>query len=420
MNNFYYQYFIASRFFKRSLKWSRDQLLDYQNRKLIGVIRHAGRNVPYYRKLFREIGLDPDRFKGIDDMHRIPLLDKEQIRKDPMQFCAEGFEKYGGTWTKTSGSTGTPLRLRIDTISKAYKYAATIRSYQMGGYRYFRKSLVVQGYSESKSTPFGYRPFSNSLFYNSSRVNEATVMDFYPLLMKHKPSIILGYARPIAQLFRILGVRNLPMPAVRTIVNYGENLQEETVRFLTETLGCRVYDFYSQTENAVMAHTFPDGSFRFAEDYFYPEVIEMESRSGGELTGTSFYNLAMPLIRYRTRDFVRMDKDPDDGHPFRKLASIEGRMDDMIVLPDGSRVTLVEGALGYAKGIVAAQYIQEKPGVLKVHVLADDDFREDYFQDIEKALGVRLGKGMNYEFRVVQELEKTGSGKIPFMISRIK
>jgi len=425
MPNFYYQYLLAARFFKKSLEWERNKLVEYQNLKLVEMVKHAGKNVPYYRDLFHKIGLDPATFKGIEDIKKIPLLDNEEIRKAPARFCADNYEKYGGQWTKTSGSTGTPLRLRIDTVSRAWKYAATIRAYKQAGYRYLKKTLVVQGYSDSKKEPFGFRPGNNSLFINASRINNKTVMDFYPLLMNHRPKIILGYARSIALMFDLLNSNNKELPPVESVVNYGENLRKETGDFIRKIAGCKVFDFYSHAENTVMISTFADGSLRIAEDYFYPEIVPDKDTiltgTCGELVGTSFYNYAMPLIRYKTRDHVQLSVNESDlKYPFRKIGAISGRLSDKIIMPDGGEVYFVEGAIAYAQGIIASQCIQEQPGTLIVQVIVDDSFREEYFRDIEKGLIIRLGSGMKYEFRIVKELERRDSGKIPFLINRIK
>lgn len=422
MLRFYYHFVTADRFFRRSVFWERARIVEYQNAILKHVIYCAGKNVPYYKDLFKKYKIDCEDFKGINDMQQIPPLNKEDIRRDPEKFCAVDYKKYGGRWRKTSGSTGTPLKIRIDHKSDAYHYAATLRAYRQAGYELFKPSLVVQGYTESKSKPFGFRPVSNSLFFNASRVNARNAVQFHKLLMRHRPKIIMGYARAIAHLIKHLLDSNLKIPAVESVINYGENLRFETKEFLSKQLGCQVFDFCSQTENAMMMHSFPDGSLYLIEDYFYPEILDESGMSieqgTGELIGTSFYNLAMPLIRYRTRDLVEIGADKlKQG--FRSVTQIIGRLDDEIMLPDGGHVSLVEGALGYAEGIVAAQYVQEDRSSLKVVLVVDENFSETCFRSIEEALVKRLGDELNYEFIISDKLESNKSGKIPFIINKI-
>ena len=418
MSNYYYHFLKAFLFFNRSINWSREQVLQYQNRKVKEMVIHAGKNVPYYRNLFSEIGLDINSFHGIEDLHKIPLLDKESIRKNPDAFLSDGYQRYGGGWIKTSGSTGTPIKLWIDNISKAYKYAAVIRAYDQGGYHLFKKALIVQGYSESKAKPFGYRILTNSLYFNASANCEKTFLKFYPLFRRFSPPVIMGYARSVAQMALFMQENALKIPRVKSIVNYGQNVPEETIKFLEDSFQCKVFDVYSHAENAVLVHTFKGGAYRIAEDFFYPEFTKQIDSNFDELIGTSFYSYAMPLIRYKTRDLIEVGL-LDDKSCFRNVKRIIGRIDDRILLPNGSSVYFAEGALGYAEGIIAAQYIQEEHNLLKILLVVDDQFKEEYFMQIEKGLTKRLGNELKYEFVITDQLEKNSSGKIPFIINRI-
>ena len=90
-----------------------------------------------------------------------------------------------------------------------------------------------------------------------------------------------------------------------------------------------------------------------------------------------------------------------------------------ILTPDKRRIFLVEGAINYGKGVVAEQYIQDQIDHIYIDLLVDEEFGSRYFAAIENVLRKRIGEGINIECRVVQELERNLSGKIPFMISKI-
>ena len=85
-------------FFGASQKWNRSKIREYQDRKLIDVVKQAGENVPYYRELFQKIGFNPNKFKGRGDMHKIPLLEKETLRTRQDEFIAENAYQYGINW----------------------------------------------------------------------------------------------------------------------------------------------------------------------------------------------------------------------------------------------------------------------------------------------------------------------------------
>ena len=50
--------------------------------KLKELLLHAQKNVPFYRKRFADAGFDPGKMKNINDIKVLPLLSKEEIRKN--------------------------------------------------------------------------------------------------------------------------------------------------------------------------------------------------------------------------------------------------------------------------------------------------------------------------------------------------
>jgi phenylacetate-CoA ligase len=102
--------------------------------------------------------------------------------------------------------------------------------------------------------------------------------------------------------------------------------------------GARAFDLPGLTEIAAWGFECEAGGglTHIHEDYVYPEVLDEQGRpvapgETGELVFTSLYRKAMPLIRYRTRDVVKL---ADRACPCgRTLASLDGgvlaRLDDM-------------------------------------------------------------------------------------------
>ena len=64
-------------FLEHTQQLSSAHVRDLQNEKLRGVVRHAFRTVPYYRRVLQERGLVPSRFAGVDDLVRVPFLTRE-------------------------------------------------------------------------------------------------------------------------------------------------------------------------------------------------------------------------------------------------------------------------------------------------------------------------------------------------------
>ena len=60
---------------------SRDQITAWQNERLVKTVQHVWDNVPYYRELMKERGLEPGDITGIEDLYKLPFLTKDDLRE---------------------------------------------------------------------------------------------------------------------------------------------------------------------------------------------------------------------------------------------------------------------------------------------------------------------------------------------------
>ena len=59
----------------------REQILAWQNERLVKTVRHVYQNVPYYRNLMEKKGVTPDDIQSVDDLHKLPFLTKDDLRE---------------------------------------------------------------------------------------------------------------------------------------------------------------------------------------------------------------------------------------------------------------------------------------------------------------------------------------------------
>jgi phenylacetate-CoA ligase len=411
------------RFYLKSQYWDRETIERYQFQKVRDMLIHAGLNVPYYRELFKSVHFDPQKFKSLKDIEQIPLLDKENIRKNPEKFIADHRHTIHGYWRYTTGSTGTPLKLFLDKDCHINKYAATLRAYHWAGYKPGKKAfLLVETDSPGKVS--GYRVFSNSIFFDASSVTRYNVLQIYSLLNRFKPDYYIGYGRAFLNLYKYLADLKLGIPSPKSMVHYGENLQENDRFKLEEVYRTKVYNFYSHREDTVIAADPEPGKKYLMEDFFYPEILSEKNQiieeGTGELIGTGFYNYTMPLIRYKTTDILTIKKFSEtNGHNFTQVGKIVGRVNDKILTPSGREFYFVGQPIFEVPGIISAQYIQESTDSLRINLLTDDDFSMESIEQLKKNYLEYLGEPMTFDIQLVDKLEERGTGKRPVIISRL-
>jgi len=413
-------------FYLGSQRWSRKQLEAYQDRKLRKLILHAGRQVPYYRNLFEEIGLQPEGFRGRADMHRIPLLDKEIFRRRAEEFIADNAKKFRPKWSQTSGSTGTPIKFMLSDDSRANDAAAIIRAYQWAGYYPGKRIFSVRGLPE-ESWEFKYNLLGTSLNFDSIKLTKESAIRVLEEIKKLRPRVYSGYPFSLIMLSRIAHDEKIEIPPGRYVIVTGETTTENNRKVLEDAYGGKVFDVYGMTENAIMITECEYGNKHVIDDFAYHEFVDdngniLETEGRGEIVGTSYYNYAMPLIRYKTRDNVTLKPHGEVckcRRNFRMVQQIEGRKDDFIKTPEGRLLRMIHLALTLGKGIVVSQYVQDAPDHMYINIVPGPDFEKDSLKEVEKALRLRVGNSIRIDFKIVSELEKTRLGKTPFIISKI-
>jgi phenylacetate-CoA ligase len=126
----------------------------------------------------------------------------------------------------------------------------------------------------------------------------------------------------------------------RYIGTSAERLPEATRARARAAWSLPVFDTYGATEYAPIATECERGSLHLLEDRALIEVVDdgghavAEGEAGTRLLLTVLDRRTQPLIRYEISDGVRLQPGRCDcGRPFRRLAAIEGRVEETLTLP---------------------------------------------------------------------------------------
>ena len=120
---------------ERSERWSAERIRRYQFRQLTQLVRHAGRHVPFYRARFKESGFDPQALLTPETWRQIPLLTRTDIQENFTALQSESLPKSHGKLhdVYSSGSTGTPVRVRKSGLSQIFWHAQSARFHLWNG-----------------------------------------------------------------------------------------------------------------------------------------------------------------------------------------------------------------------------------------------------------------------------------------------
>lgn len=319
-----------------------DQLKALQSERLVKQVKHVWDNVPYYRAKMEEKGVTPDDIKGIEDLHKLPFLTKDDLRDaypyglvgKPLKDCVR--------IQSTSGTTGRRVvafytQADIDLWEDCCARAITA----VGG----TNEDVVQ-------VAYGYGLFTGGPGLNggSHKVGCLTVpmssgnTDRQLQFMTDLQSTIIcctpSYAAYLGESIEERGIKD--QIKLKAGIFGAEAWTEAMRQDIQNKLGIKAYDIYGLTETSGPGVAFEceeQTGMHINEDHFIAEIINPETgevlQEGekGELVFTAITKEAFPLLRYRTKDLCVLNRKPCScGRTHIKMSKPMGRSDDMLII----------------------------------------------------------------------------------------
>lgn len=406
---------------------SRDELTHLQVKRLRQTVTQAAAS-PYYGQLFLERGITPDAIQTVDDIHKLPLTTKQDLRKNYPYGLLTLSQNEMVRMHASSGTTGSPTAI-FYTEKDLHTWASLMARcmYMIG----MRRHDVFQNMS-------GYGLFTGGLgiHYGAEHLGCLTIpagagnskrqiklIQDFNVTAVH---IIPSYALYFASFLEEEGIDPRALPIKRALIG-AEPHTEETRRRIEEVLDIKAYNSYGLSEMngpGVAFECVEQNGMHLWEDSYILEVINpvtlepVEDGTLGELVLTTINRTGMPIIRYRTRDLTRIV--PGDcacGRVHRRIERIQGRTDDMLILKGVNIYPMQVEQVLMSMPEVGSNYliIVENEGVMdqmRVKVEINDEiFVED--MRVLGALQKRIAKRLKNEILVTPRVELVQHGSLP-------
>lgn len=409
-----------------------DILREYQDRKLKDLVAHCYKNVPYYNNLFRRLKLKPADITRTENLWKVPCTTKEDVRSHSSEFVARNANRMFLREARTSGTTGKPLVLYRDRFSTVFENAMIWRLYRWAGVNPGDRIATLRGYLvqpiDDMEGPFWRHNLPlRRLLMSSYHINMRTAPRYLAALEDFRPAAIEAYPSAAYSLVRNLRANGAVGPQLKAVFTSSETLYGFQREAIEGYFGCRVFDLYGSAERVCAAGSCEHGKYHLFEDYGITEFQEAESgncRGVFEIVGTGLHNYGMPLLRYRTED---RGIPPDRrrscscGRGFPLLEKIESyRVDEYLTTSDGRRLQTVEQMAEGLENVLEYQVVQEAPAFIRIRVVTSKEFCRDDENLIIRKAQERLGSFMRLVVERVDAIERTKSGKYPFIVNKVK
>lgn len=414
--------------------WSLDQFREYQLQRLQALVRHCAEHVPYYRSLFRSIGLEPGDVKSFADFQAIPILEKQVLRERGAELVDERRDRRSLLSAQTSGTTGTPLDFYRDVreFSTAFAYTAVRLWSVVGVERRVNRSVSLGGSlvtaPDARKPPFWVLNRSwRQLVMSSYHLSSANLDSYIRALRDFRPDYVEGYPSSIYALAHHIIAEALPPIPVKGVFTTAENLLDHQRQAISRAFLCRVFSQYGCAEQVVFGAECDRQSMHLSPDHSFVEVVDPSGRPlppgrSGELVGTGLDRWAQPLLRYRLGDVGVLGDDGwrcPCGSQLPILAEIEGRKDDLLITADGRSVGRLDPVFKGIPNVAEAQIIQESLRDFRIRIVPTAAYRPESGQLAMQNLQVRLGPTARIRIETVPAIERTAAGKFRAVVCNL-
>lgn len=417
-------------FYKDSLHWPREKTEQWQRSELQRIIRHAYETTPFYRQRMDKISLKPDDIREVEDLAKLPLLEKDEIRLHSEEMISSIYPRKSMLSSPTGGTTGMPLKIYFSDKILERHYGYTWARWRPGLRRGepYASFTGLQIVDPSRLTPpFWRRNYAGNQTCFSVFHLQPRFMESYLRQLGARPFAwwegYPGAIYIIAAYIESSGVEFTNFP--RAVLTTSEECQPHYRETINRVLQTRVWDSYGQGEKAGSITEYECGHYHYDMDYSILEFlptghVDDDGDAVCEVVSTGFVNDAWPMIRYRVGDMVTLDKETTcDYCEMPIVKRIHGRTGHMIYTPDGHTISNISVIAKKCKHTRGLQLVQERLDTVQLRIIKAENFQPEDEAYVLKQFRLKYGDKVQYQIEYVDELEQTRLGKTLSIISRL-
>lgn len=319
-----------------------EQLQALQSERLVKQVQFVYDNVQVYHDKMDAAGVKPEDIKGIEDLHKLPFITKDELRDQypygflgvPLKDCVR--------IQSTSGTTGRRVVAFYTQEDVDIWEECCARAIVAAGGTKEDVCHVCYGYGLFTGGP-GLNGGSHKvgcLTLPMSSGNTERQLQFMTDLGSTILCCTPSYAANLGEAVNERGLRD--KIKLKAGIFGAEPWTEQMRRNIEESLGIKAYDIYGLTEISGPGVSFEceeQAGMHIQEDHFIPEIIDPDTGEVlpegevGELVFTCITKKAFPLLRYRTRDLCLLTRKPCScGRTHIRMMKPKGRSDDMMIV----------------------------------------------------------------------------------------
>jgi phenylacetate-coenzyme A ligase PaaK-like adenylate-forming protein len=314
--------------------------------KQLGLLRatleHAHRRIPFYGRVWKEAGFDPESVRSLDDVERIPIIDAPMVRLaiERGEMVDRDLDVSQVPSYPSSGISDVPVQVPRPALEQRLWRAGSLRIWFEHGFRW-RESTAALDATRGPSHPLQRFGISRTTWIHTSWPVAEQVAAF----ARAEADVVMATPTVFRRLCRGIESSGAGFKAPRIVFSEGEVLDIGTKEMLRSTLGVDPIELYGLTEACFVAWQCERREgMHLSSDLSLVEVRrdgrKAEPGELGAIVLTDLRGRAMPLIRYDTGDLaIAGSGECGCGRSLPLIQSMEGRARASLTLPDRSILT---------------------------------------------------------------------------------
>jgi phenylacetate-coenzyme A ligase PaaK-like adenylate-forming protein len=389
--------------------------------------------VPYYR----ELGARPGDFRDVGDLARLPLIEREQVQRDPEYFVSRARPIGELVEQRSAGTSGDPVTIFHDQRylfrGAAHRQRRAALVAKLAGKRFRYRHLAIRppdSAGERTTHEFGARTLiSPSIRGPQKRTSMLNPFErTLELIDEFRPDVVSTFGSYAEALFVHLHETGRPFHRPRVVVYSSDALSEPVRRLITDDFGIEVIGFYGSIEAFHLGFECDrHRGFHLNDDLYPIRIVDTDGApvphgATGEVVVSNLVTRGTILLNYRLGDIAtRLPERCPCGRTLPLLSLFGRRLGDWLESASGDPVhpKAVHKLLQDERDIWRFQLVERSRGDLLVSVVPKEPCdREAVRERLARGFGERLGQGTKIEVAFVDSLPRTHGGKVPPIVSR--
>jgi len=414
--------------------WPAQKLRELQREKLSAMVHDAAERSPLIGDRLQAAGVDPGTIAGPEDLARVPVLEREDLRAHAAQLTSRGLDRGEVLPNSTGGSTGSNVHFFVDRECWRWRDAIDLRLWSFLGLGPGARVATVWGAPMDLAAAGRLRGrvrllVDNRAFFSAYRLDAAAVDRLLDRLARARPDVLMGYASVLDLLARRAAERG-GLACAGKVVSSAETLYPDQRERIAKGLGAEVHDLYGCREVGLVALECAEHrGLHVMDERLVVERVPAGPETDGagallprEMLVTDLDNRATPFLRYRIGDTAL---EPDEGtcpcgRGLSRIGGVGGRVFDVIHSGAGRAVGGTFWSLLLRTGVSGVEtfrVVQLEPDRLKIEVTPKGALDETKRTHLTSKIREALGDAVSVTFVETDALERLASGKHRFVVA---